>query len=154
MIGDILQPTHLLFILVVALLVLGPKRLPEVGRSLGRGLRDFKDAISGMDIERHHEVPSYTPDPAPPSEPFGHDPASYPRPEGTPPTPPVAPDPVSHPTAESARPSAPADGEVVSHPIGESGQPAGDPADAELVSHPTDESAVSASEPAGHAHAH
>jgi sec-independent protein translocase protein TatA len=46
-IGDILQPTHLLFVLVVALLVLGPKRLPEVGRSLGRGLRDFRQAMSG-----------------------------------------------------------------------------------------------------------
>ena len=51
MIGDILQPTHLLFILVVALLVLGPKRLPEVGRSLGKGIRDFKGALSG--IEEH-----------------------------------------------------------------------------------------------------
>jgi sec-independent protein translocase protein TatA len=46
-IGDILQPTHLLFVLVIALLVLGPKRLPEVGRSLGRGLRDFRHAMSG-----------------------------------------------------------------------------------------------------------
>ena len=54
MIGDILQPTHLLFVLVVALLVLGPKRLPEVGRSLGRGLRDFKHAMSGEDT--HDEV--------------------------------------------------------------------------------------------------
>jgi sec-independent protein translocase protein TatA len=49
MIGDILQPTHLIFILVVALLVLGPKRLPEVGRSLGRGIRDFRGALSGID---------------------------------------------------------------------------------------------------------
>jgi sec-independent protein translocase protein TatA len=47
MVGDILQPTHLLFILVVALLVLGPKRLPEVGRTLGTGLRDFRAAING-----------------------------------------------------------------------------------------------------------
>lgn len=45
---DVLQPTHLIFILVVALLVLGPKRLPEVGRSLGRGLRDFRGAMSGL----------------------------------------------------------------------------------------------------------
>jgi sec-independent protein translocase protein TatA len=45
MVGDILQPTHLLLILVVALLVLGPKRLPEVGRSIGKGIRDFKQAI-------------------------------------------------------------------------------------------------------------
>lgn len=49
MVGDILQPTHLIFILVVALLVLGPKRLPEVGRSLGRGIRDFRGALSGAD---------------------------------------------------------------------------------------------------------
>ena len=48
-INDILQPTHLLFVLVVALLVLGPKRLPEVGRSLGRGLRDFRSALNGED---------------------------------------------------------------------------------------------------------
>jgi sec-independent protein translocase protein TatA len=46
-VGDILQPTHLLFILVVALLVLGPKRLPEIARSLGSGLRDFRAAING-----------------------------------------------------------------------------------------------------------
>src|SRR5690242_8959514 len=47
MIGDILQPTHLIFVLVVALLVLGPKRLPEAGRALGKGIRDFKSAIGG-----------------------------------------------------------------------------------------------------------
>lgn len=49
MINDILQPTHLIFVLVIALLVLGPKRLPEVGRSLGRGLRDFRSALNGED---------------------------------------------------------------------------------------------------------
>ena len=48
MLGDIIQPTHLLLILVVALLVLGPKRLPEVGRSLGRGLRDFRHGLQGV----------------------------------------------------------------------------------------------------------
>jgi sec-independent protein translocase protein TatA len=50
MVGDLLQPTHLLFVLVVALLVLGPKRLPEVGRALGRGLRDFRHAMSGEEL--------------------------------------------------------------------------------------------------------
>jgi sec-independent protein translocase protein TatA len=54
-IGDILQPTHLLFVLVIALLVLGPKRLPEVGRALGNGLRDFKSAING-EGDQHHEL--------------------------------------------------------------------------------------------------
>ena len=39
--------TGLLVILIVALLVFGPKRLPEIGRSLGKGMREFKDSISG-----------------------------------------------------------------------------------------------------------
>jgi TatA/E family protein of Tat protein translocase len=60
-IGDILQPTHLIFILVVALLVLGPKRLPEVGRSLGKGIRDFRGALSGMDEDRSTPVPEPAP---------------------------------------------------------------------------------------------
>ena len=51
MFGDIIQPTHLIFILVVALIVLGPKRLPEVGRSLGRGLRDFRQGMQGVEAE-------------------------------------------------------------------------------------------------------
>jgi len=40
-------PMELVIVLVIALIVLGPKRLPEAGRSLGRGLREFKDSISG-----------------------------------------------------------------------------------------------------------
>jgi sec-independent protein translocase protein TatA len=43
----ILQPTHLLIILAVALLVLGPKRLPGAGRALGQGLREFRTSITG-----------------------------------------------------------------------------------------------------------
>ena len=39
----------LIIILVVALLIFGPKRLPEIGRSLGRGMREFKDSVSGHD---------------------------------------------------------------------------------------------------------
>ena len=74
MVGDLLQPTHLLFVLVVALLVLGPKRLPEVGRALGRGLRDFRSAISGEETpERTIPGPEATsvseqPSPAPRAE--------------------------------------------------------------------------------------
>ncbi len=40
------NPIHLIFLAAVALLVLGPKRLPEVARSLGKGIREFRDAMS------------------------------------------------------------------------------------------------------------
>jgi sec-independent protein translocase protein TatA len=41
------NPIHIAFLLIVLLLVFGAKRLPEMGRSLGSGMRGFKDAISG-----------------------------------------------------------------------------------------------------------
>jgi sec-independent protein translocase protein TatA len=66
MIGDILQPTHLIFVLVVALLVLGPKRLPEAGRALGKGIRDFRSAMSGE--EEHSSTLPTEAAPAPPPE--------------------------------------------------------------------------------------
>jgi sec-independent protein translocase protein TatA len=40
-------PQEIVIVLVIALLVLGPKRLPEAGKSLGRGMREFKDGITG-----------------------------------------------------------------------------------------------------------
>jgi sec-independent protein translocase protein TatA len=64
MIGDILQPTHLLLILVVALVVLGPKRLPEVGRAVGRSIHDFKGAINGEHRDEPATVTTDTPQPA------------------------------------------------------------------------------------------
>jgi sec-independent protein translocase protein TatA len=42
-------PTELIIVLVIALIVLGPKRLPETGRSIGRAMREFKESISGND---------------------------------------------------------------------------------------------------------
>jgi sec-independent protein translocase protein TatA len=41
------NPTHIAFLVVILLLVFGAKRLPEIGRSLGSGMREFKDSISG-----------------------------------------------------------------------------------------------------------
>ena len=51
-IDNILQPTHLLVVLAVALLVLGPKRLPDVGRAIGRGIHDFKSAVDDVKPSR------------------------------------------------------------------------------------------------------
>ena len=56
----------LVVILIVALLVFGPKRLPEMGRSLGKGMREFKDSISGKDDKPELQPPS-TDDSTPPS---------------------------------------------------------------------------------------
>jgi len=41
-------PMELIIVLVIALIVLGPKKLPEVGRSVGKGMREFKDSLNGI----------------------------------------------------------------------------------------------------------
>jgi sec-independent protein translocase protein TatA len=58
------NPIHIAFLLILLLLVFGAKRLPEMGRSLGSGLRGFKDSISGESPEPPasvHEHPQPTP---------------------------------------------------------------------------------------------
>jgi sec-independent protein translocase protein TatA len=55
------NPLHLMIILMVVLLVFGAKRLPEMGRSLGSGMRGFKEAISG---ELTADQPAVTDHPA------------------------------------------------------------------------------------------
>ncbi len=42
---------EIILLLLVLLLIFGPKRLPEMGRSLGKGMREFKDSITGKDEE-------------------------------------------------------------------------------------------------------
>jgi sec-independent protein translocase protein TatA len=64
---------ELLILLLVILLVFGPKRLPEMGRQLGKGMREFKDSITGKDDddEDRAELPIGTQDttaPAPPRD--------------------------------------------------------------------------------------
>ena len=55
---------ELLILLVVLLLVFGAKRLPEMGRSLGKGMREFKEGVTGVE----ESVSTTTPAPAPPQE--------------------------------------------------------------------------------------
>ena len=58
--------TELVILLVVLLIFFGPKRLPEMGRSLGKGMREFKDSISGNDEPVHREMAAELPPAAEP----------------------------------------------------------------------------------------
>jgi sec-independent protein translocase protein TatA len=68
------NPVHILLLLIVLLLVFGAKRLPEMGRSLGEGMRGFKDSLSG-DSPRETLTPSVANPPvaAPAPEPVAVD---------------------------------------------------------------------------------
>ncbi len=50
-------PMELVVILVIALIVLGPKKLPEVGRSVGKGMREFKESLTGESDTKDEERP-------------------------------------------------------------------------------------------------
>jgi sec-independent protein translocase protein TatA len=66
MFTGILQPTHLIILLAVALIFLGPKRLPDAGRALGQGLREFKDSIGHEASPRLPEADATAPEETPP----------------------------------------------------------------------------------------
>ena len=65
-------PVEIIIVLVIVLLIFGPKRLPDLGRSLGRGMREFKDSVTGKDDDDDRtELPIGTQDttaPAPPRD--------------------------------------------------------------------------------------
>jgi sec-independent protein translocase protein TatA len=52
MLEGLFQPTHLLVILGIALLVFGPRKLPELGEGLGEGIRGFKSAMAGKEEQK------------------------------------------------------------------------------------------------------
>jgi sec-independent protein translocase protein TatA len=49
-------PMELIIVLVIALIVVGPKKLPELGRSLGGGMREFKDSITGRTESQYEDL--------------------------------------------------------------------------------------------------
>ena len=51
------SPTHIILLLLIALLLFGAKRLPEIGRSLGTGMREFKDSVSGHSPPEPQQLP-------------------------------------------------------------------------------------------------
>jgi sec-independent protein translocase protein TatA len=57
--GSLFTPLHLIVLLIVALLLFGAKRLPEIGRSLGTGMREFKDSVTASSdkVETRSELP-------------------------------------------------------------------------------------------------
>jgi sec-independent protein translocase protein TatA len=59
------NPVHLLFIAVVALVVLGPRRLPDLAKALGHGIREFRDAMSSGEQDEPEPPPVTAPPPAP-----------------------------------------------------------------------------------------
>jgi sec-independent protein translocase protein TatA len=53
MFEGLLQPTHLIVILVAGLFMLGPKKLPELGKGLAEGIRGFKEALNSVEKPEH-----------------------------------------------------------------------------------------------------
>ena len=52
-------PVELIIVLVIALVIVGPKRLPSAGRSLGQGLREFRDGVTGRGATAELTAPSH-----------------------------------------------------------------------------------------------
>jgi len=61
-------PTHLLFVLVIVLIIFGPGKLPDLGRGLGKGIREFKDAIKGGVSDNSKKVEETKPEEKKPQE--------------------------------------------------------------------------------------
>jgi sec-independent protein translocase protein TatA len=64
MLDGLFQPSHLLVILVIALFVFGPKKLPELGQGLGKGIRSFRDSMRAATADDSEKVET----PAKPAE--------------------------------------------------------------------------------------
>jgi sec-independent protein translocase protein TatA len=89
--GGLMNPVHLAFVAMVALIFLGPKKLPELARSIGAGMREFRESMS-IDHEAKAPVADLAPVSAPPpaGDPAQHE-AAAPAHETPPAAPPSAP---------------------------------------------------------------
>jgi len=67
MLNDLFQPTHLLVIGVVLLVFFGGRKLPELGKGLGEGLRGFKEGMKGVTDDVKSDAHVITPDPKEPT---------------------------------------------------------------------------------------
>ena len=56
-------PLEIVIVLMIVLIIFGPKRLPDLGRSLGRGMREFKDSVTGRDKDELPPEADETPEP-------------------------------------------------------------------------------------------
>jgi len=89
------NPLHIAFLVVILLLVFGAKRLPEIGRSLGSGMREFKDSVTGATSSQQQGTlpppPPPVQQPAPPQQPAQTAPPEQPAaaPAAPPPAQPV-----------------------------------------------------------------
>ena len=61
MFEGLLQPSHLIIVLVIALFIFGPKKLPELGQGLGKGIRSFKDSMRQATEEPEKVEPATPP---------------------------------------------------------------------------------------------
>jgi sec-independent protein translocase protein TatA len=94
------NPLHIAFLVVILLLVFGAKRLPEIGRSLGSGMREFKTSVTGEASNSQQTLPPVDAQQQPAQPPAAQAPAAQP-----PPPPPVA-EPVGTPAAPPEQPPA------------------------------------------------
>ena len=87
------NPLHIAFLVVILLLVFGAKRLPEIGRSLGSGMREFKQSVTGESGSQQTTLPAAQQTPAAPPVAQPAQPAQPPvaEPVATPSAPPAAP---------------------------------------------------------------
>jgi sec-independent protein translocase protein TatA len=97
---DFFSPGHIILVLIGALLIFGPKRLPDIGKSLGKGIREFKGALTHI-TDDEPETPSAPVPPAAPAQAVAQPldaapapvppvaPAPAPAPVDTPPPPPA-----------------------------------------------------------------